>query len=298
MPPLLALLIALPPLAFADFGEGTAAVERTMEEIEAESKIRDRLREPVELSAGTTTLEEFAQELARVTGLTVLVREYELADLNIALDEEFENLSGPHPAARHLEVALTHRVGDLEYVVESGLVWITTEEDAGSVARQRVYDITDLVSDRSAEEVAAFREAAARKLRSDAAFRQAEDRRRGESERPDAPAAGGGLGGAAGGAGGGGFFSFGGGGGGFAPPPWPAAELSAVRVPLASDRTTADEVVRLVAGRLDVDRRTNPDQDVRPLTLEDRTLLVVTAFDGQHREVARLLAMLTLAVED
>ena len=149
-----------------------------------EERIARVLEETVNIEFVGEELANAVDYLSEFHGIPIKIKENELADLAISTDEEITLILSGVKLRNALDIILGDLIGDLTYVTENEVLWITTIDDATSGLQTRVYPVGDLV------------------ITPQALLQSA------------GQGGGGGLGGAGGGAGGGGGLGGGGGAGG------------------------------------------------------------------------------------
>ena len=116
--------------------------------VKAERDLLKTLRKPFRLQSGTRTLNEFAEQIADATGLSVELDELVLNDVGIGTDHPINVVKSQFSLRTHLNHHLG-RIPGLGWTTNRGTLVITSAMTAEDTLITRVYDISDLVEKES-----------------------------------------------------------------------------------------------------------------------------------------------------
>ncbi|QDU54876.1 FecR family protein [Aeoliella mucimassa] len=109
--------------------------------------LREKLKQEVSVKFRDTPLEEAVAELATETEADIRLEASALEGLRIRLRQPVTITIDKRPLATVLQAMLLDL--KLTYVIQDGVIWITSQEEAGRVLKTAVFDVRDLCRDNS-----------------------------------------------------------------------------------------------------------------------------------------------------
>ena len=266
----------------------SAVAELDREEADND-RIFQKLRQSIAFEPGTRSVTEFADEIGGRFDIPVRIKIRKLEQDGIRPSEAFTLEGDEEPLGRTLRYVLDELIGDLTYTVNFGVLWITTATDAETYDETHLYEVTDLVTQRSEAEAAAFRAAAAHnaEVRNRFAVWRTNGQSVTEAEYRDGRYSGAG------------FFQirsdsgFAGGGGSDVEGKGPMPKLVPTRLPSLADYYDCSAVVDTLTAEL---RPFEYEEWAEPVVFGDRVFLRVTAPQRDHVDILRAVRQIRAEV--
>ena len=129
---------------------------------ELDAKAFAALQSDITFDDGEVTLDEFVSSLNAKLDVPVVIQTQALDDLGLGVDEVVRPIPVRFPLRRHLDIICENQIGDLVWLVDRGVISITTNEEVYRNRELQIYDVTDLVSERCDDDLVAYREVLAK----------------------------------------------------------------------------------------------------------------------------------------